>query len=534
MTIFLRRGGSSSTVRWVACSRACTARTSIRISRRSRATCIWRRRWGTRTKPWSTWFGLAIGLPPCSRTRKLPSTTGARLSCSPWWGAHPMSGAASSCCASGTRSGALGNGAGARTTFEEAIEGGRRLGNGELLARAALGYVTALGGFLLVARWEVGGSGAGLLEEALAVLPPGDGSLRAHLLAHLAREMWLGHEPVERRVAVSEEAIAMARRLGDSEALVMALHSRHWALTTPGMALERLAHAEEMLRVAKETVAPEIEFLAHNARFHCFLLSSATGGGWTPKSQAMVDGTRRAATAAVLPLAHRVPADAAAATLDLHRAEPRSGGARTRPVAPERVRDLRVPLRADAHDPVGTGPPPRALARDPRPRRAIPLDSQLAGRPRQPPSSATSRWHTASSSVMPGATSRTSPAKASGSSTCAPWPRPVSSSATSGAPSSSMSSCSHTPTTTPSPTPNSRSVPSLRLGSLAALLGRWKETDRHFASALARCELLGARAIRARILLEHARALAARPSLPTVAVWKRCSPKPPSSATNSA
>src|SRR4029453_1210767 len=40
--------------------------------------------------------------------------------------------------------------------------------------------------------------------------------------------------------------------------------------------------------------------------------------------------------------------------------------------------------------------------------------------------------------------------------------------------------------------------------------GRWKETDRHFAAALARCELLGARAIRARILLEHARALAAR------------------------
>jgi hypothetical protein len=50
----------------------------------------------------------------------------------------------------------------------------------------------------------------------------------------------------------------------------------------------------------------------------------------------------------------------------------------------------------------------------------------------------------------------------------------------------------------------------LRLGKLAALLGRWKETDRHFATALARCELLGARAIRTRILFEHASALAAR------------------------
>lgn len=50
----------------------------------------------------------------------------------------------------------------------------------------------------------------------------------------------------------------------------------------------------------------------------------------------------------------------------------------------------------------------------------------------------------------------------------------------------------------------------LRLGKLAALLGRWQETDRHFATALARCELLGAPAIRARVLLEHAGALAAR------------------------
>jgi hypothetical protein len=50
----------------------------------------------------------------------------------------------------------------------------------------------------------------------------------------------------------------------------------------------------------------------------------------------------------------------------------------------------------------------------------------------------------------------------------------------------------------------------LRLGKLAALLGRWREVDRHFAAALARSELLGARAIRARILLEHARALSAR------------------------
>jgi hypothetical protein len=50
----------------------------------------------------------------------------------------------------------------------------------------------------------------------------------------------------------------------------------------------------------------------------------------------------------------------------------------------------------------------------------------------------------------------------------------------------------------------------LRLGKLAAMLERWEDADRHFARALDCCEHLCARAIRARVLLEHASALAAR------------------------
>jgi AAA ATPase domain len=159
----------------------------------------------------------------------------------------------------------------ARSTFEKAIAAARSLGAGELLARAAIGYVTALGGFLLTARFEVGATGVDLLEEALAALPERDSPLRARLLAHLALELINGLEPVERRVAVSREAIEMARRLDDSETLVTALHARHWVLATPGMQLERLAHTDEMLRVAGEVGSRELAFLAHNARFHCFL-----------------------------------------------------------------------------------------------------------------------------------------------------------------------------------------------------------------------------------------------------------------------
>jgi hypothetical protein len=50
----------------------------------------------------------------------------------------------------------------------------------------------------------------------------------------------------------------------------------------------------------------------------------------------------------------------------------------------------------------------------------------------------------------------------------------------------------------------------MRLGMLAGLLERWDAVDRHFDRALELCHRLGARAIRARVLLEHAHALLAR------------------------
>ena len=66
-----------------------------------------------------------------------------------------------------------GDGSAARLTFERAIDAARRSAEPEMLARAALAYVTALGGFLLYARFPVGDTGAALLEEALAALPAG-------------------------------------------------------------------------------------------------------------------------------------------------------------------------------------------------------------------------------------------------------------------------------------------------------------------------------------------------------------------------
>jgi hypothetical protein len=175
----------------------------------------------------------------------------------------------------------------ARGSFEEAAEVARRLGDGEMLARAAIGYVVGLGGFLLFARFEAGATGIGLLEEALAALPDEDSSLRARLLARLAVEMYSSHE-AERRLAVSAEAIEMSRRLGDSEALVTALHARHWARGAPEMVYERLENAEEMLAVAERLGDQEFAFLAHNARLSC-LLELCDGAGLDAEIAAIAD-----------------------------------------------------------------------------------------------------------------------------------------------------------------------------------------------------------------------------------------------------
>ncbi len=133
----------------------------------------------------------------------------------------------------------------ARDTFAHAAAIGRRLGSAEVLAGAALGF----GG---IGRERVGADHdwIALLEEALVALGDGDSALRARVQACLAMSLYWSDSP-ERRDTLSREAVAMARRLGDTAALAFALDFRLKALWGAGGVEERLASAGEILALAQ-------------------------------------------------------------------------------------------------------------------------------------------------------------------------------------------------------------------------------------------------------------------------------------------
>ena len=148
----------------------------------------------------------------------------------------------------------------ARGTFAAAADTARALGDGALLGRAALGFA---GQWSILGR--VDDARVALLEEALTALGDEDTPLRARLLARLALELYYSGEP-DRRLALSEEAVEIARRLGDPRTLATCLDARHYALWRPENVNERLEVASELRRVAEETGDPELEL---------------EGAGWT-------------------------------------------------------------------------------------------------------------------------------------------------------------------------------------------------------------------------------------------------------------
>jgi tetratricopeptide (TPR) repeat protein len=107
--------------------------------------------------------------------------------------------------------------------YRHAAETARRVSDGELLARAAVGFEEAC--------WRPGmldRDAVELLEEASAALPPGDSALQVRVLGGLARALAAqGDHP--RAGTVRSSAIAMARRLDDRQGLATVLMHAYWA-----------------------------------------------------------------------------------------------------------------------------------------------------------------------------------------------------------------------------------------------------------------------------------------------------------------
>lgn len=117
----------------------------------------------------------------------------------------------------------------ARTSFLQAADTAKALGDDARFARAALGFGGQLADFGLVNEQLID-----LLEEALEVLDGGSPTLRARVLGRLAAALyWVDPERqpevADRRAALSAEAVKLARAAGDPHALAAALHGRWYA-----------------------------------------------------------------------------------------------------------------------------------------------------------------------------------------------------------------------------------------------------------------------------------------------------------------
>jgi hypothetical protein len=166
-----------------------------------------------------------------------------------------------------------GDRAGGRAACVEAAALARQLGDGELLAHAAL----AAGAVLTLA--EVDRDLVALLEEAAAALGDGDSALRARVLARLAAATQPARDP-EPPMAMARTAIAMARRVGDPPTLLAVLGSGCSTLMDLAPPAERVILNREHAALAT-ALADRGEAVRGHLRlvFDCFELGELPAAG---------------------------------------------------------------------------------------------------------------------------------------------------------------------------------------------------------------------------------------------------------------
>ncbi len=139
----------------------------------------------------------------------------------------------------------------------EAADLADAIGDGERLTTAVLainrGMVTTAG--------EVDERKMDAVDRALVAVGAGDGRARARLLALKGAEL-LYNGDFEARRSISDEALAIARRLDDPATLVHVINERFLTIAAPSTARERLALAAEAEALAEQLDDPVARFFA--------------------------------------------------------------------------------------------------------------------------------------------------------------------------------------------------------------------------------------------------------------------------------
>jgi tetratricopeptide (TPR) repeat protein len=153
----------------------------------------------------------------------------------------------------------------ARSTLLAAIELARRMGDTELLARAAL----SLGGYGL-SPGMVDDDVVAVLEEALEGLSPDGGALRARLLVRLGVALYYS-DAAPRREELVQEALGIARGLDDPPTLAYVLDQGQIATNGPDTTERGLAWALELFSLADTAGDPEIGVRARSSQIDLLL-----------------------------------------------------------------------------------------------------------------------------------------------------------------------------------------------------------------------------------------------------------------------
>jgi tetratricopeptide (TPR) repeat protein len=101
-----------------------------------------------------------------------------------------------------------------------------------------------------------------LLEEARQALPDAETRLRARVCGALAVALYFSPAH-ERRAVLSQQAVELARDLGETATLASALYAKHFATWGPDNLEERLATATELVHLAEAAGTKEIAIGGH-------------------------------------------------------------------------------------------------------------------------------------------------------------------------------------------------------------------------------------------------------------------------------